>query len=255
MTTLFNIEKTFSGNLVTLARPVTRDDVVLVDVTTAPDENLRRFIGCGKIVELKQSRIDELLNACDIEVNDDGRYRQHSQVTGLTAAWDSREPTRYGAYLQRSVEFRGLRNKEAKLARVQSEFDAMQAEFERQQDEMIDAAIGRITDDINTTIKNHNAKVSDGIRNIIVNLRVDNIESFLNEREQIDLNILKAEQANLEEQIKELRDKLKEKSHQTYQLKRRALTNKALRQLGEQGQAIVNSLADVEQDSNEVFTL
>jgi hypothetical protein len=259
MTKLFISENTFAGKIAELSRNIDENDVVIVPVDSPqePQEfDYIRSVRAGVRVRLKQSVIDELLEASGIEVNEKGRYaNSKNNVKGLTDTWYATKPHFYPAYLRSDVSFRGLRSHEAKVNRYKEKLAETKASYEDSASALISAAINNIQKDIEDTIKMSNEVTKNGLRDAVVELKVRDTEGFLNDEETAENEVYKTEQAAIEKEMKALKERLSQLNEKEYKLKRKAITRAALNSLDEKGKAIVNSFSEEEREPSVDFML
>jgi len=259
MTALFQSEKTFTGHIAELARPLTVDDVDIISVSSTEEpERLEhvRSVRAGSHVRLKQSRINELLEALAIEVNSNGRYtNSKNNVRGLTDTWDSTKPSFYSAYLTTDVSFRGLRSDEAKMNRYAEKLAETKASYDASAEQLISTAIASIQKDIEETIEMSNEVTKNDLRSVVVDLNVNNAEGFLNDEETAANEAYENERKEIEALLAALKEKVRVVDDKQYQLKRAAITRAALNSLDTKGKAIVDSFRDESRDDPTEFTL
>ncbi len=248
MTTLFKSEKTFVGNLVELTRPITIDDVDLSVVTSSDEPDNLDYtpsVRAGCIINLKQSRIDELLAALGVEVNERGRYQSSKRnIQGLTDTWQSTSPRHYNAYLSTSLKYQGLKAEDAKIKRYKEKLEETKLSYKKSEKSLIDSALAEIQQDIDSTIAMSNEVTKTELRDVIVELKLRNTENFLNDQETAENEAYKEELAEIEKQMEALGEKKRALNDKQYALKRNAVTRSALNSLDEKGKAIVNSFSD-----------
>jgi len=254
MTTLFKVEKTFAGNITSLARPLTLEDVDIINSSNKPSEKgdfLSSFVQAGYSLKLKQSVINELLTACNIEVNETGRYKHYnSGVTGLTGGWESTERILYKACVEQDITYRGLRTEKTKIARFNETLESLKVEAEDRKSELLDEALEKMTNDIKATVNNCNQDVKNKMRDIVVESRVKDPEQYMSDDERTQLTNVNNDISDIESQLNTLIEKKKALSKQAYGIKRNAITRQALNNVGEQGKAIIESFNDEEKEQH-----
>lgn len=259
MTALFKSEKTFTGQIAELARPLTVDDVDIISVSSTEEpENLEHVcsVRAGTHIKLKQSCINKLLEALAIEVNDNGRYaNSKNNVRGLTDTWDSTKPNYYPAYLTTSLSFRGLRSDDAKMNRYKEKLAETKASYDECAEQLISTVIENIQKDIEDTIEMSNEVTKNELRSAVVELKVNNPEGFLNDEETTENEAYKKEQKEIQAQMAALKEKMRLLDEKQYQLKRASITRAALNALDTKGKAIVDSFRDENRDNPTEFTL
>lgn len=250
MKPLFKIEKTFAGNLVALARDLTLDDLVIEASRSQQGEifPLPTYVYVGQNLTLKQEHLQELIKACNISTNEEGRYTGSNGVAGLTDGWDSTVPARYPALLQKEVSYRGLRTDNTKVKRFQDEMSALSDAFSKQEHMLQKQALNKIAYDISTTINGSNRKVYETIRAVIFTPEEKVIKKCLNEQEAAALSTKQDKVATLEAEIAALREKLKDQQKEIYTIQRKAVTRQALKQTGDMGKAYIEQIEIDDED-------
>tara|TARA_R110001583_G_scaffold174017_3_gene328226 strand:+ start:190 stop:990 length:801 start_codon:yes stop_codon:yes gene_type:complete len=242
--TLFTTEKALNKKIVTLLRGVSLDDVDMKSVITSEDANLDfvSMVSFGESIQLKQSVIDSLLDAFDVEVCENKKYRLNSLLMrGITSRWDSSVRTVYDASVTRDVSFQGLRNEGSKRKRFIGELGEVTAAFIATRNEVIQSALDKLTAALTAVVNTHNSEVADLIEKIVVNLKVNDsvFDKVLSAEDKGEINTLSKETESIVAQIAVLEEKKKQNDSKVYAIKRDQIAKSLAITLGEKGNAML----------------
>jgi len=257
---LFAIENTFAGNLVTLARDLTKDDVVLTPTNTQPLSDdadmsfLPSVVRYGYGIALNMDNIWAMIDALEIDVNKDrNRYSGSKRLFSLTDQWNVNDPVIFIAYKKQDVNFRGLRTVDAKRKRFNKLIDEVKIDFLENKDDLIQSALDEIKGAIEHNLSEQRKKVKESMKNIIVDQNVNDIDSLMTEEEKAESNALSDEESQLKAKLDAILEKRKQTKQQHHQLKRTVLFREANRQLEEGGRALLAELEDVKSEPKSAF--
>jgi hypothetical protein len=248
MTNLFNIEPAFVGNIISVNRNITLNDVDIVPFSSIKDDATNSAY-CGVAITLKPNVITALQEALDIKISPKGSYVIHKdQLNGVTHGWDAKTPFTHRAIISKEISYRGLRTQESQTERYNKTLENVTTEFESDKTEFINKKLMKIDEIIKTHLNNRKQQITDRLKNIVIKLNIKNIDSFLKDDDVKKVAKLEEKASKIERQIDELKSKRNAIKQDIYTTKRCAVTLTAEKELGEQGNAILNSIKN--EDTN-----
>ena len=247
---LFNAEKSVGGNLIGMARALMLEDVTVNSHGTNEPKVSEAYspssIEISVSVKLTVERIKELLNITGTELTKTGKYNRHGNaVTCVTDACKP-EPRSFSVSIEEDLSFRGLRNLDAKKARMLKVHKSMLDKFNASKDELIQDAIGKLNDAVMIAIAVHNKKIQEALRRIVVDLNMSEeaLTKCLSDEENMTVKEGIKDINELQKKIDVLKEQKKAKTISVYRTKRGAVERKLTAQSGEKGLAILGALKE-----------
>jgi hypothetical protein len=237
MTTLFSVEKSFAGNLISINRKLSVDDVIITHYSSE-QESVSSNAAYGVSITIKPEIITALQKA----------FGAKNQLEGIIIEGDTDSPYIHRATIFQDISFRGLRTPESYKNKYCSVLQELASQFKNNKDKLIAEKLEDIDKIIRTHASEQKRKVEDSIRSIVIDLNIKNINAFINDDTAKKLSELETTESELEAQIKALNAKRNAAKQEAYMLKRESVANKAASSLGEMGNAILSELKKEESD-------
>lgn len=241
--------------LLQIAHPITAEDLVLN--TTSPIDD-PRYVG-GSIYtsltgKLKQDVALELLSILEPPVSEKGKFLSHREpATHLILSGGENPETHMEVELLAEVPC-GMRG--VKRENQQKRLDEATAKLKELAEKNKESALARLVESLNSNLEamvnDFNRKFQERVKSIVVDLSVSDqwFEENLSEEEQVGISLQEQASAEIRAQINELQAKLKESKDAIYKIKRNALTTKLKDSLCDDGEAMVDSLSNVEKEES-----
>jgi len=243
---LFTTEKSIGGNIVTLVRNITLDDVEVEAYGTGDDYDINFMLDAvdGVRITLKESVVEQMVQAFGVSVCEAGRYLSGGELfAGITDTWSSKKIVAYFASVNYPVKFTGLKGKESRKARAASLVEKARSEFKASRETLIEEQLGKITLAVENAVNKANKRIHGAIERLVVDLNVkeDALVKVMSKNDLLTLKDINVENGGIEGKIAALKAQKKANDAKAYHIKRNAITAHIEAELGEKTMEIVRS--------------